>query len=229
MSSEVIRFGNASNSQTEIRDDSSCDRELPADAAFAREQLVDASAADPSEASDEWLLEKVRSGVEDALSVLFYRYAQTVRNIALRIVHDEGEADDLVQEVFLFVFRHAARFKGTRQKPGNWIVHVAYQKALDRRRYLKNRPVSSSHELENDLLREDRSSGRIPGKQLAPELSALLTPQQRLTITLFFFEEYALKEIAELTGWSVANVRSYYYRGLSRLRIHLQSKKTRER
>ena len=58
--------------------------------------------------SDELLLEQVREGDTEALGVLFRRHSRSVRNAAYRILRNEAEADDLVQEVFLFIFRKAA-------------------------------------------------------------------------------------------------------------------------
>ncbi len=69
----------------------------------------------------------------------------------------------------------------------------------------------------------------ILGKRLMTRLNAKLTPEQSETIQLYFFEGYALKEIAELTGRSLVNVRSHYYRGLERLRRFIRPEKLRSR
>jgi RNA polymerase sigma-70 factor (ECF subfamily) len=61
----------------------------------------------------------------------------------------------------------------------------------------------------------------ILGKRLTARFNARLTPEQQETIRLFFFEGYALKEIAQLTGRSLVNVRQHYYRGLARLRKYI--------
>ena len=61
-----------------------------------------------AEVSDETLLEQVRQGTREGLGVLFRRHARTVRNVAYRILRNEAEADDLVQDVFIFIFRKAS-------------------------------------------------------------------------------------------------------------------------
>ena len=73
-----------------------------------------------SEATDEMLLKELREGANEALGILFRRYAHMVRNVAYRILRSEAEADDLVQEVFLFVFRKAGLFDPPRLR--EWLL-----------------------------------------------------------------------------------------------------------
>jgi RNA polymerase sigma-70 factor, ECF subfamily len=183
------------------------------------------------EASDEQLLEQVRDGEREALGLLFRRHARAVRNVAYRVLRDEAEADDLVQEVFLFIFRKATLYDAARGKASSWIIHVAYHRAFDRRRYLNSRQFYTSREPDDrglhlaDPKREisfhEQSMEGILGKPLMEKFNSRLTPEQRETIQLYFFEGYALKEIAELTGRSLVNVRSHYYRGLERMRQYV--------
>jgi RNA polymerase sigma-70 factor (ECF subfamily) len=183
------------------------------------------------EASDEQLLEQVRDGEKEALALLFRRYARAVRNVSYRILRDEAEADDLVQEVFLFIFRKAGLYDSSHGKASSWIVHVAYHRAFDRRRYLNSRHFYTTGELENSGLHladsrkpvpyHEQSIEEVLGKPAMARFRSRLTPEQQETLQLFFFEGYALKEIAERTGRSLVNVRSHYYRGLERLRQYV--------
>jgi RNA polymerase sigma-70 factor, ECF subfamily len=189
--------------------------------------------------SDQLLLEQVREGDKEALGVLFRRHARSVRNSAYRILRNEAEADDLVQDVFLFIFRKAALFNSTRWSARSWIIHVTYHRAFDRRRYLNSRHFYTSQKLDDTAYRladsrkeppfHERSMEGILGKPLMASFTATLTPEQQETIRLYFFEGYALKEIAELTGRSLVNVRSYYYRGLERMRKFILPEKTRSK
>jgi RNA polymerase sigma-70 factor (ECF subfamily) len=181
-----------------------------------------------SEISDELLMEQICEGDKEALGALFRRYARSVRNAAYRILRNEAEADDLVQEVFLFIFRKAALFDSSHWAARSWIIHVTYHRAFDRRRYLNSRHFYTSQELDDTAFRladlreelpfHERSVEGILGKPLMARFTARLTPEQQETIRLYFFEGYALKEIAQLTGRSLVNVRSHYYRGLERMR-----------
>jgi RNA polymerase sigma-70 factor, ECF subfamily len=74
--------------------------------------------------SDEFLLACVRDGDRDALGRLFRKHARAVRNVAYRILHSEAEADDLVQEVFLYIFRKAALFSPTQGRAATWILQI---------------------------------------------------------------------------------------------------------
>jgi RNA polymerase sigma-70 factor (ECF subfamily) len=193
----------------------------------------------PPEASDESLLKQVREGVKEALAVLFRRHARAVRNVAYRILRNESEADDLVQEVFLHIFRKAALFDVEQGTARSWIFHVAYNCAFDRRRYLNSRHFYSTQELEDTAHRLADSREELPfheqsiqgvlGKHLTEKFNSRLSPEQRETIQLFFFEGYALKEIAQRTGRSLVNVRSHYYRGLEKLRKYVLPEKMRSK
>jgi RNA polymerase sigma-70 factor (ECF subfamily) len=182
------------------------------------------------------LLRRIRDGESEALSVLFRRHARSVRSVAHRILRDEAEADDLVQEVFLFIFRKAVLFDSAHGSASSWIFQIVYHRAFDRWRYLKTR-LFASHELKDaglqlaDPRREipshEQSMEGILGKQLMARFNAKLSPEQRETIQLYFFEGYALKEIAQLTGRSLVAVRSQYYRGLERMREFIFPGKSR--
>src|SRR5580692_10017674 len=192
-----------------------------------------------SEVTDELLLEQVADGDKEALVLLFRRYSRNVRNVAYRILRNEAEADDLVQEVFLFIFRKAALFDAAGGAARSWIFQVAYHRAFDRRRHLTSRNFYTNKELEDTAFRladhrkeplfHELSIEGIFGKELTARFNARLTAEQRETIQLFFFDGYALKEIAELTGRSLVNVRNHYYRGLERLRKYVKPDKLRPR
>lgn len=181
-----------------------------------------------SPASDEELMEQVRQGSREHLSVLFRKYARAVRNIAQRILRDEAEADDLLQEVFLFIFRKASLFDPSQGSAATWIIHVAYHRAFDRRRYLASRHFYTSQDLEThspnlvdrkqELQYYERSVEGLWGREAAEKLKALLSEDQRTTFDLYFFDGHSLKEIAELTGQSLVSVRHHYYRGLEKIR-----------
>ncbi len=191
------------------------------------------------EPSDENLLEQVREGSSTALSLLFRRHARAIRNVAHRILRDEAEADDLVQEVFLYIFRKASLYDSGRGAARTWMIHVAYHRAFDRRRYLISRRFYGHQELDDSALHLIDSRRALPfheqsiegvfGRELMARFNARLTPEQQETIQLYFFEGYTLKEIAQRTGRSLVNVRSHYYRGLERLRKYVLPEKMRSK
>jgi RNA polymerase sigma-70 factor (ECF subfamily) len=180
------------------------------------------------EISDETLLEQVREGAKEPLGILFRRHARTVRNVAYRILRNEAEADDLVQDVFLFIFRKALLFNASHSTARSWIVQVTYHRAFDRRRRLITRHFYASRELDDAALNvADRryetpfaewSLEAVWGRESAARLRELLSPSQLSTIELHFFEGYTLEEIADRLGQTLGNIRHHYHRGLEKLR-----------
>jgi len=188
--------------------------------------------ADPQQlgsgVSDEMLLGRLQSGDREALAILFRRFARIVRSVAYRILRDQSEADDLLQDVFLFILRKAALFDASQGSARSWIVQVTYHRAIDRRRYLVSRHFYSSLELGDSVLSSaelgaetafiERSIEGVVGRARLKRIAESLSEHQRQTIQLYFFEGYTLEEIAAQIGQSLGNVRNHYYRGLEKIR-----------
>src|SRR5271163_3279701 len=111
---------------------------LPLSPRTAAHSAVTGVPAHPTELSDEALLTKVCAGDCDALALLFRSYAHLVRNVGRRILRDKGEADDLVQDVFLYIHRKSTLFDSSKGSARSWIIQVAYTQAFLRRRELKS-------------------------------------------------------------------------------------------
>ncbi len=190
----------------------------------------DAATGQPSIAdlTDEQLLSQVSSGSRDALGLLFRRHARAVFHVAYRILRDESEADDLRQDVFLYLSERSQHFDAQKGSGSSWIIQVTYHRAIDRRRYLDFRQHYSSEQFDEQRMpttTEQPSAEAIDGKAIRERLKDQLTQDQQQTLELHFFEGYSLREIAERNGQTVGNVRHHYYRALERLRSHLFSKK----
>jgi RNA polymerase sigma-70 factor (ECF subfamily) len=180
-----------------------------------------------AEISDEALMIRTCDGSREALAILFRRYARLVRTVAMRILRDDSEADDLLQDVFLFIHRNCSVFDSSKAAVRSWIVQMTYHRAIDRRRYLNSRhfytrldldgvaglPGSGSENRENDA-----PLGHLVGNTTIQGLLDTLTEDQRNTLSLHFFEGYTFDEIAAKLGQSLGNVRNHYYRGLDKLR-----------
>ena len=177
--------------------------------------------------SDEALMIRICDDSKEALALLFRRYARLVRTVAMRILRDDSEADDLLQDLFLFVHRNCSVFDSSKAPLRSWIVQMTYHRAIDRRRYLKSRhfytrldldgvahlPASRSGNRENDAL-----FGQLVGNTTIRGLLDTLTEYQRNTLSLHFFEGYTFDEIAEKLDQPLGNIRNHYYRGLNKLR-----------
>jgi len=178
------------------------------------------------EISDEALLARICAGEQDALGHLFKRYAVLVRAVATRILRDPVEADDLVQDLFLFLQRKCRIFDGSKSSARSWIIQMTYHRAIDRRRYLASRQFygrPSDQDLQNQVAgiptsEGDYSAEAVFGRNGLEKLYASLSADQRETLRLHFFEGYSLLEVAEKLGQPHGNVRHHYYRALEKLR-----------
>jgi RNA polymerase sigma-70 factor (ECF subfamily) len=187
----------------------------------------------PEGPSDEILMDCIVKSDKEALALLFHRYAQIVRGLALRILRDTSEADDLLQDIFLFIHRKCALFDASKGSARSWILRITYHRAIDQRRYLESRhfykrvDVGGGIELPDPRsdAAESEEALEVVGKPTIGMLLETLTEDQRKTLTLHFFEGCAFEEIAGRLGQSVGNIRHHYYRGLDKLRKELFSRK----
>ena len=176
--------------------------------------------------SDEALIVRIAMGDKEALGCLFERYARIVRSIAARILRDSAEAEDLAQDLFLFVQRKCAFFDSSKSSAGSWIVHMAYQRAIERRRYLATRHFykhedilsRASDVVGNPTVENDYSAEVVFGRNGLEKVLDALSEDQRETLRLHFFEGYTMAEISVKLAQPLGNVRHHYYRGLDKLR-----------
>ena len=165
----------------------------------------------------------LQAGHGDALAVLFDRYHRLVLSIALKIVRDTAEAEDVTQNVFLEIFRSVAQFDPARGTTKTWVLQYAYHRSINRRQQLNARHFyeqTSIEEVER-LMPESSLLGRFSHHELKHLLRqglATLSRQQRQVLELASYDGLSMSEIASKTGESVSNVRHYYYRGLKKLR-----------
>ena len=177
---------------------------------------------------DEVLLQAVGTGSKDALGILFRRHGRAVLNVAWRILRDESEADDLRQEVFLYLFERAGHYEASKCSASSWIIQITYHRAIDRQRFLRARQHYKSEEFEEQRVAvggQELSTDQIDGKVLLERLRSELTTDQQETLELHFFEGYSFREIADQRGQTIGNIRHHYYRALDRLRTSIFSKK----
>jgi RNA polymerase sigma-70 factor (ECF subfamily) len=210
-----------------------------AQAAPVRATAASRSASADDRGSDESLITGICAGDREALVSLFRRYARLVRAVAYRILRDEAEADDLLQEVFLFIQRKSEAFDSSKSSARSWIVNIAYERAIDRRRYLNTRHFYTSLGIDDSALQI--ADQRASVAKLDAALDAALAKEglekalmelsdgQRDTLRLYFFEGYTLAEIAAKLDQSLGNVRNHYYRGLEKMRNQLLPKQLRRR
>jgi RNA polymerase sigma-70 factor, ECF subfamily len=180
---------------------------------------------------DAALMARLQEGDVDALTVLYDRYCGVILRIGSRLLGDASEAEDLLQEVFLYLFRNNRAFNASKGRLESWLIQIAYCRALNRLKWLKRKFLDRQCICEASVQAE-RAAPDLNPEELA-ELSSWrsylmhalesLADRQRKTIQLHIFEGYSLLEISQQTGESLPNVRHLYYRGLAGLRSRLSA------
>ena len=179
--------------------------------------------------SDEDLVVQLLAGRHDALKILFEKYSGIVFGIARRMLKDDGEAEETVQQVFIDMYRALARFDSSKASYKTWLLQYAYHRTINRKHHLEAKGFYSLEELQDELLPADWYDGARNRLHLSsPEvvhlleqLLATIQPRQRKTIELTFFEGLTAEEIALQTGETPTVVRHNLYRGLDKLRSAL--------
>jgi RNA polymerase sigma-70 factor (ECF subfamily) len=181
-----------------------------------------------SHVDDAALVGHMQTGDGDALAVLFDRYYNLVLGTALRILRDRGEAEDVLQNVFVEIFQSAGQFDPLRGTFYVWLMQYAYHRSLNRKNYLvarqfyANVDVAELNEFEQTL-HNLYSQPSQECTRFVREALAMLDERQRRTIEMVHYEGLTLKAVAEQSQESFSAVRHQYYRGLAQLKEHLKS------
>jgi RNA polymerase sigma-70 factor (ECF subfamily) len=215
------------------------ERALPVSLLWPKEKRTQLVVVPPPEApappSDESLMLALKAADREALAELFRRYSRLVFSIGVRVLRDAGEAEEIVQDVFLYLYEKANLFDATKGMAKAWIVQIAHHRSLDRKGYLYRRQFYVGTDVaaladtlagRDDL---DRDLASKLNRDRLREAFERLSERQRATLELFFFEGLELKEIAERIGETYENVRHNYYRGLQKLRKDAFVQKLRDK
>jgi RNA polymerase sigma-70 factor (ECF subfamily) len=170
------------------------------------------------EPPSEGLLRRLTAGDQQALGEFYDRYAGLVNGLALRILRNSTEAEDVVQEVFVQVWRQAERYDPARGSAEAWLCTIARSRALDRLRRRTSR-------------REDREEA-APGTSAVPKTEealavrkalSTLSEDQRVALELAYYEGLTQSEIAERLGEPLGTIKTRIRTAMIRLRDVLGS------
>jgi RNA polymerase sigma-70 factor (ECF subfamily) len=188
------------------------------------------SLSNTTEVSDESIIARIVREDREALALLFRRHYRLVYWIALKILRDVTEAEDLAQDIFLHLARKCHLYNSTKGTARSWIVRTTYHQAINRKEYLEDRHYYSSvnpkgsgvEELAAPCANEyDHSGEAVFGRTRWLQMREVLTEDQWEAIRLHFFEGCTFAEIGNKRNQAVANVRHHFYRGLARLRKYI--------
>ncbi|HEV2471374.1 MAG TPA: sigma-70 family RNA polymerase sigma factor, partial [Chthonomonadales bacterium] len=173
-------------------------------------------------AEDSRLLSAIQSGNQDAMASFFDRYSGLVYSVALRVLNDSGEAEDVMQEIFIQIWQDPGKFVSGRGSLGGWLVVVARNRAIDR---LRRRKPSDPVELFAlpSSVNLDRESERAILLERVRGVMTGLPPEQRKSLELAFFDGLSHSEIAEKTGEPLGTVKTRIRLALIAIRKELSA------
>ena len=175
--------------------------------------------------TDEALMQRAARGDETAFSALYDRFAGSLYAIARRILDDEQEARDALQEGFLYLWDHAADFDATRGKAFSWAVMIFRNKAIDRlrasRRRFRLNEMAAQNILDLDAAAPERADVAIDRTEQAESVRRAmrsLPDEQRKCVEWAFIRGFTHVQLSELFGEPLGTVKTHIRRGLLRLR-----------
>jgi RNA polymerase sigma-70 factor, ECF subfamily len=168
------------------------------------------------------LIEKVANQDRDAFSQLYDRFSTLVFSLALRMLRVRSDAEDLLQEVFVQVWRQAQGYSSARGSPEAWIINIARSRAIDKIRSIRRR--EKNFVLTDDPARAESgenvesSAAESEVKLTMNSALANLPEAQRKVLELAYFDGLTQTEIAERLAEPLGTIKTRMRSGIQRLR-----------
>lgn len=172
---------------------------------------------------DVQLLGRVRRGDEQAMATLYDRYSKVVYSVALRVLRDPASAEDVLQDVFLGLWRRPETFISARGSLGGWLAVVSRNRSIDTlRRKRPSEPVEEVYLASNYNLADEAERNSM--MQRARAVIMRLPLEQRKTLEMAYFDGLTHSEIAEITGDPLGTVKTRIRSALLSLRKELEAR-----
>jgi RNA polymerase sigma-70 factor (ECF subfamily) len=184
---------------------------------------------------DALLVERLRQGEDDAFEELLSTYEDPVYNLVYRLLNQQADAPDVVQEIFVKVYRNLSQFQG-KSTLKTWIYRIAVNEAYNHRRWFsrhKKQEVGLSSNEDNSISLVDLMPDRCRSpfdlasdhetRALIEEALLKINPVFRSAVVLRDIEDLSYEEVAEVLQISLGTVKSRIMRGRESLRIELES------
>src|SRR3954453_3769546 len=181
--------------------------------------------AETSFICDEVLMQEITQRRQQALKELYSRYSRSLRALIGSVVHEESEADDVLQESFLQIWREAHHYSPKAGKPLGWVITIARRRAIDRvRRRDSYRRAKQPFEDEIKPQTQSTRTGRTDAEVTQSDLRTFLgkqlktlPPVQREAVELAYFSGLSQREIAATTNTPLGTVKTRLQLGLRKL------------
>jgi len=174
-----------------------------------------------AQASDVELLHAVARRDELALELIYDRYRLILFGLMVRILNSREEAEDVLQEVFLQVWRRAGDFDESRGRAFTWLVTLARSRAIDRLRLLAARgrlAVSAAQDAREQTSEAISETFHSEQREIVARALAELPAEQRQSLMLAYFEGLTQSEIAAKLGAPLGTVKTRMRSGMTKLR-----------
>src|SRR5881296_24721 len=187
--------------------------------------LTIAPQLEPGAPSDLDLMRGIQASDADALSQLYDRYNGILKALILRVVHNEAEADDLLQEIFMEIWNQAKNFSAQKGKPLGWMVTLARRRAIDGLRK-KQAYARAEERLQNETEQQpdawvhnstEEEIVLSDTRSLIRQVISGLPPAQQEAIDLAFFRGMSQREIAAKTNTPLGTVKTRLELGLKKI------------
>ncbi|PYL06122.1 MAG: RNA polymerase subunit sigma-24 [Verrucomicrobia bacterium] len=175
--------------------------------------------------SDLELMRGLQAEDAEALSQLYDRYSGILKALILRVLHNETEADDLLQEIFMEIWRQAKNFSAQKGKPLGWMVTLARRRAIDA---LRKKQAYSRAEERLQMETEQQPEAWVHNstqeeivlgdtRVLVRDVISRLPPPQQQAVELAFFQGMSQREIAAHTNTPLGTVKTRLELGLKKI------------
>jgi RNA polymerase sigma-70 factor (ECF subfamily) len=178
--------------------------------------------------SDEAVLALVARSEEPALAEVYDRFGSVAYGLALRVLRDEGLAQDAVQDAFLTIWRTASSFAADRGAARTWVLTLVHRRAVDlvrREQRRRSDPLESAPEPVSGELTDQLAWLRFERERVQSALRKL-PDQQREALELAYYGGFSQSQLAERLGEPLGTIKSRMHTGLARLRELLEAEDT---
>jgi RNA polymerase sigma-70 factor, ECF subfamily len=175
-----------------------------------------ARATDGRDASDEALIERIAHGDRGAMQTLYGRHSVRIYRFILRLTADAGTAEDLVSDVFVEVWRSAARFEN-KSRASTWLLAIARHKALSARRRRPHEPLDAAQEIEDTADDPETMTEKAHRSALIRKCLGRLSQAHREVIDLVYYHDKSVEEVAQIVGVSPNTVKTRMFYARARM------------
>jgi RNA polymerase sigma-70 factor (ECF subfamily) len=164
----------------------------------------------------------LKSGDQRAMAELYDRYSSVVYSVALRVLGDTGAAEDVLQEVFLQLWRKPSAFDAARGSLGSWLSVITRNRAIDTLR--KRRPETDIEDVVLSVAPDFAGDAeRARAAEKARGVLGAMSPAQRSALEMAYWEGMSHSEIADRTGEPLGTIKTRIRAGLLALRKAFQT------